>query len=114
MKINRAKDVMKIPRLHRDLAALNLQSKAQKVESDIESASSWCVRFEEYGSRQSGFDVRYVSDRYSKGVDEVEKLMSNSHMILNETSYLACNPEVMKFCLAANGGACSQGLLDII
>ena len=84
------------------------------MESDIESAREWCVRFEEYGARQAGFDVKYISDRYLKGVTEVQKLMANSHMILSESNYNACNCEVMKFCMAANDGSSSQGLLDII
>ena len=92
-------------RLHEEMMALTLKQNIVRIQADLDLMTTWCQQFREYGARQAGLDVKYVSERFYKGKGKVEDLMQNSHRLLSLPDYSQCQAEILKFSMMAPGTA---------
>eukprot|EP00435_Cladocopium_sp_Y103_P074327 s863_g48.t1 len=71
-------------RLSQKLAALKFEEAQINIEKDIEQISSWSQRFDAHSARQAGsLDVKYLQDRYAKGMDRVSTLLKHSQRFIH-------------------------------
>ena len=74
-------------RLHQELQSVSLRQKAQSIEADMAKMSGWCDRFQDDANRQGALDVKYASDRYTKGIAKVEEFMRAKHRVVVQEDF---------------------------
>lgn len=79
------------------MLSLTLKQNIVRIQTDLDLITTWCQKFREYGARQAGLDVKYVSERYVKGKERVEQVMQKSHRLLTLPDYSTCQAEILKF-----------------
>ena len=91
-------------RLAQELHSVSAKQTLNKMRSDLEAMNEWCIRYKEYGSRQGGLDIKYVSDRYSKGIARAAEFMSSKHKLVSTESFDPCQAEILQHCHALHSG----------
>ena len=92
-------------RLAKQLANVSLKQNVLKVQEDMDKMVGWCKAYQEYGNRQAGLDIKYVADRYSKGVAKVGEFMSAKHHLVTLDKYALGQAEILQFCNSMKAGA---------
>lgn len=53
------------------MQAVSLKQNVIKMREDMSALTQWCQQFADWGNRQGGMDIKYVSERYAKGLSKV-------------------------------------------
>lgn len=93
------------------MQSVTLKQNIQKVEAELSSMGAWAQRKLEHGNRQGSLDVRYLTERYGKGVSKVQQFCDAKHKQIgvNDDQFGACQAEIVNFCVTASPGG--QALL---
>lgn len=93
------------------MQSVTLKVNAQKVHAELTSMAQWAERKLQHGNRQGALDVRYLKDRYSKGVSKVQKFCEGKHkqIAISDENFGSRQAEIVSFCnnAAASGGSAS-------
>ena len=60
--------------------------------------TSWCQRFQDYGNRQGGLDVKYISDRYQKGLQKVHDVCERRLKTVLQEDFDAAQHQILTQC----------------
>lgn len=93
------------------MQSVTLKANAQKVHAELTSMAQWAERKLQHGNRQGALDVRYLKDRYSKGVSKVQKFCEGKRkqIAISDENFGSRQAEIVSFCnnAAASGGSAS-------
>lgn len=92
------------PRIASELQKVSAQANEQKMQADLQSMNEWCNRYSEYGNRQGGLDMRYIGERYSKGVAKVSEWMSEKHRFSCSDNFDSMQATIVQMCNSMNVG----------
>ena len=75
----------------------------QKVQGELSSMACWAQSKLEHGNCQSALDVRYLKDRYSKGVSKVQQFCDAKHkqIGINDDNFGSCQADIVSYCVSA-------------
>ncbi|CAK9081890.1 unnamed protein product, partial [Durusdinium trenchii] len=68
-------------RLNAQLLQTTWQQTELQMKSDLELLKGWGRKFDLHASQQGSLDFKFISDRYNRGKSEVEKLMTEKHVL---------------------------------
>ncbi|CAK9081705.1 unnamed protein product, partial [Durusdinium trenchii] len=68
-------------RLNAQLLQTTWQQTELQMKSDLELLKGWGRKFDLHSSQQGSLDFKFISDRYNRGKSEVEKLMTEKHVL---------------------------------
>ena len=61
----------------------------------MKSMSHWSSGFQADANRQGFLDIKYLQNRYSRGLEEVDKFCDLKHTYVNVTDYGSCASEIL-------------------
>ena len=91
-------------RLAQELQSGSAKQTLSKMRNDLETMDEWCMRYKEYGNRQGGLDIKYVSERYARGIARVADFMSSKHRLVSTDTFDPCQAEILQHCHALQSG----------
>lgn len=88
------------------MQSVTLKQNVQKVEAELSTMAGWAHRKLEHGNRQGSLDVRYLKERYAKGVSKVQQFCDTKHKQIgvNDDQFGAWQAEIVNFCVNAFPG----------
>lgn len=88
------------------MRALNIKQLESKVNQDIEKMTAWAERFQADANRQGNLDLKYLADRYDRGVAAISKFGDEKHSYsFLEGDHGKCPAEILK---TANSMRCGK------
>lgn len=98
-----------MPRLHLELQSVSFKQKVQSMQADMAKMSGWCSRFQDDANRQGALDVKYASDRYTKGITKVEEFMKAKHRVVVQEDFSEAHAHIVN--MSHSMGSDEQPLL---
>ena len=90
---------------------LNVKQMEAKVAQDMLAMESWAEKFQADANRQGNLDVKYLADRYQRGVAKLATFAQEKHMYVTlEDSHDKCTADVLKFISSMRGGGSQPNL----
>lgn len=91
-------------RLQNEMDSLKNKNTSEKVKKELGDMEVWAQKKLEWGNRQGNVDVRYLADRYSKGVQKVQDFCARSHRLISigPDNFSDSQAEMMRFAAAAS------------
>ena len=87
------------------MRALTIKQLEAKVNRDIDSMTAWTEGFQADANRQGNLDVKYLADRYERGVAAIQKFSDEKHMYtFLEGDHAKCPAQVLKVANSMRSG----------
>ncbi|CAK9075152.1 unnamed protein product [Durusdinium trenchii] len=80
------RNLEKAQELSQQLLQTTWQQMELQVEQDKVKLQDWSRKFTSFMAKQGSLDVKYLSDRYAKGKEEISKLLAEKHRIVRHPS----------------------------
>ena len=91
-------------KLQREMQSLTLKSTLSKCREDMRSMSQWSAAFQADANRQGFLDIKFLQNRYNRGLEEVDKFCDLKHTYVNLTEYGPASAEILRRAAAMQSG----------
>ena len=91
-----------IARLKDEMQTVTNKQAVQKIRLEMAKMEDWARGKLDWGNRQGHLDVKYLADRYAKGVEKVNAFCAKKHLMLSPADgFGGCQTNILGFANAS-------------
>lgn len=87
------------------MQAVSLKHNVVKMREDMSALTQWAQQFAEWGNRQGGMDIKYVSERYANGLSKVADHCKFKMKLVESERFEGAAAEILQHCNGMGGGS---------
>ncbi|CAK9061212.1 Modification methylase ScrFIA [Durusdinium trenchii] len=101
-----------VTRLSAQLQQTTWQQALLSLEEDETALQTWANKFEVFAAQQGGLDMKYLKDRYDRGVQKVSELMNDRHVFATYSSAVLAHADIVQKQASLGSSALTLMVID--